>query len=511
MTKLLLAMRILRIRVVTRVIFGLGLVLLPRQTTAQDKFVKPSTSVLSISSEKGKNDTNSFALTVIELIEKVQNGHPLVNASRLESKLGKAYLLEKRGQFDPRFVMESSEKEAGTLPYYQRESYQLKVPTASPFQFESGYESGRGTYVNPELFTPSGGLSFAGVSVPVLKGLITDERRTALAKAKLFRNQSLEIQKIQLQDLSQSIWLDYVDWFIAHEIEKAYRLGESLSLERQVALRELFSAGGCNGMDTLENYIQLELFRTRAKEWNANTYKQRLQLSRHLWQIDLEKETWMPLNISDNVIPTATGLDFLDSLFMQTLSSSIDLQLLPDIRNIDWEIQQKALDLKLQKWNLLPKVDVKYQQLFKGIYGDYDLNMDRRFGIHISAPLFLRKERGAYQISRYTLDQKTQLFQFKRNETDLKIKALSQQGLVYRDVYVHLKNVENGYLKLFELEREKFDSGDGTIFLLNTRENRYLTARVKTIEQKSKYIHTLVDYLRETGKISFSIFGSDGI
>ena len=61
------------------------------------------------------------------------------------------------------------------------------------------------------------------------------------------------------------------------------------------------------------------------------------------------------------------------------------------------------------------------------------------------------------------------------------------------------------------MEREKFDSGDGTIFLLNTRENRYLNARIKTIEQKAKYIHTLVDYLRATGKISESIFGADGL
>jgi outer membrane protein TolC len=97
------------------------------------------------------------------------------------------------------------------------------------------------------------------------------------------------------------------------------------------------------------------------------------------------------------------------------------------------------------------------------------------------------------------------------NEADLKIRALYRQGLVYQDVYNHLKNVENGYLKLFELERQKFDSGDGTIFLLNTRENRYLNARIKTIEQKSKYIHTVLDYLRATGKISQSIFGTDGL
>lgn len=74
-----------------------------------------------------------------------------------------------------------------------------------------------------------------------------------------------------------------------------------------------------------------------------------------------------------------------------------------------------------------------------------------------------------------------------------------------------MKNVENGYLKLFELEREKFDFSDGAIFLLNTRENRYLNSRIKTIEPNSKYIHTPVDYLRETGKIPQNFFGPDGL
>ena len=485
--------------------------LLPYPGSGQTKIVANNSGVSPTSKEIKINDSSELELSILELIKYVQNGHPLVNASRFESELGKAALREKRGQFDPRFVVERIEKEAGQLPYYRRESFELQLHTASPIQLETGVESGRGSFVNPEMFTPQEGLSYAGITLPLLKGLITDERRTTLAKAKIFRNQSYEIQKIQLQDLSQTIWNDYVDWYIAHEQEKAYQLGTELSLDRQIALRQLFEAGGCNGMDTLENYIQLELFRTRAKEWNANTFKQKLQLSRHLWEYSQENESWKSVIIANNVSPTRMGLDFLDTLFGEVGRSTILIAGLPDIKNLDWDLQQKQLDLRLQKWNMLPKFDLDYQQLFTGRYGGYDIGSDRRFGFNVSAPLFLRKERGAYQVSKFTYLQKSQMFQFKVTEADLKIRALFQQGMVYRDVYNHLKNVENGYLKLFEMEREKFDSGDGTIFLLNTRENRYLNARIKTIEQKAKYIHTLVDYLRATGKISESIFGADGL
>jgi hypothetical protein len=233
----------------------------------------------------------------------------------------------------------------------------LELPTASPLQFETGFESGRGAFINPEAFTPPEGLSYAGVSIPLLKGLLTDERRTTLAKAKIFRTQSLEIQKIQLQDLSQTIWGDYVDWYIAHEQEKAYRLGMMLSLDRQIALRQLFEAGGCNGMDTLENYIQLELFRTRAKEWNANTYKQRLQLSRHLWEISGEEGSWKGVVIAENILPTSAGLDFLDSLFVQTAVESIVLGFLTDIKNIDLDTEEgyDPAGFKLQTREVMEK------------------------------------------------------------------------------------------------------------------------------------------------------------
>ena len=115
------------------------------------------------------------------------------------------------------------------------------------------------------------------------------------------------------------------------------------------------------------------------------------------------------------------------------------------------------------------------------------------------------------KIAEIKWQQESLKFQFKQNEAKLKIAALYQQGEIYKDVYEHLRNVESGYLRLFQLERNKFDSGDGTVFLLNTRENRYLNARVKTIEQKSKYLNTLIEYLRSTGDLSKIIFGQDGL
>jgi hypothetical protein len=56
------------------------------------------------------------------------------------------------------------------------------------------------------------------------------------------------------------------------------------------------------------------------------------------------------------------------------------------------------------------------------------------------------------------------------------------------------------------MEKEKFNNGDGTIFLLNTRELRFLDAQIKSIEQEKKYIKSIVEYLNATGEIQYSVF-----
>ncbi|MEC8693420.1 MAG: TolC family protein, partial [Bacteroidota bacterium] len=282
--------------------------------------------------ESKANTDTTRGLSIKEVIDMVHNNHPLVVSSRMESTRGKATLRKARGAFDPRFQIETEGKSQEYVNQfgnpgkftYEKEVAHLSLPTRSPIKFETGYESGRGNLVNSENYTLKGGLRYAGISMPVLKGLITDERRTTLAKSKLFKSQSIEIQKIQLLNLSEVVWKDYVLWLIAFQQRNAYATGAQLSLERQEALRELFKAGGCNGMDTLENYIQLELFRTREKEWRVNTTKQRLQLSRHLWDYNKNTNEWSALGISEDTEPSEDFFNYLDSLFQSDEPNKVD-------------------------------------------------------------------------------------------------------------------------------------------------------------------------------------------
>jgi hypothetical protein len=262
-------------------------------------------------------------------------------------------------------------------------------------------------------------------------------------------------------------------------------------------------------MDTLENHIQYQLFKASADLWFANTNKARLTLSRHLWAVDEINENGAylrPLIIDPKTVPTQTGLDYLDSLFKTDFSFNKNFTEIPDLNWYSFELSKKELDVKLKKQYLLPYANLKYQSLAGGDWNFSLSSSNQRFGIGVSSPLFLREARGTYQMSKIELTRSQMGFKFKAHELQTKIEAMQNQTNIYRSVFFQLKDIEQGYQKLYEMELEKFNSGDGTIFLLNTRENRYLTARIKTLEQKSKYFDSLINYLRITGLINQGLF-----
>lgn len=64
-----------------------------------------------------------------------------------------------------------------------------------------------------------------------------------------------------------------------------------------------------------------------------------------------------------------------------------------------------------------------------------------------------------------------------------------------------LNQVEKGYFQLYQMEIQKFNNGDGTIFILNSRETRYLESKIKTLEQYGKLMTSIVEFLTVNGRI----------
>ncbi|MBL7812135.1 MAG: TolC family protein [Bacteroidetes bacterium] len=444
---------------------------------------------------------DSLSLTLGRVLALVQDNHPVAKQASLLPEEAGAYLLKARGSFDPKLQFQQSNKYYNGSNYYEIKETGLKIPTWFGLELAAGWESAKGSSLNPEDKTPAEGLSYAGASLPLLRNLITDQRRTQLKQAKLMREGGNYAKNVVLNELAAEVIETYLQWYTAWREVKLYEQGLQLSQTRLQAIVSEFQAGGRAAVDTIETALQVQNFAVALKESRWYELKWRLMLSAHLWNGRGE-----PLEPEDNTIPAASGLDALDSLVAAFPDSVVISNLAeqhPEVVLRELGLQSLQLDYRLQRQNLLPDIQLKYQSLSNGWFNHastpgmmYD---NYRFGLHMGSSLFLRKERGEYKLSRLKLQGTTFKFGQKNRELTQKIKSQWQQERTLGSVYSSYDGIVSGYEALYNMEIQRFQAGDGTLFLLNTREQRLVESRQKQIGYYRKWKQSQSDYLQQSG------------
>ena len=447
--------------------------------------------ILSLSAQK--IDT-FYYLTIHDVLDNINKHHPITYSSFLQAQYAKANQQKASGNFDPFINYDIKQKSFDNKTYYQNQFLEVDFNTKSPITPIIGYENNSGDFINPESTTGNSGLSYVGFELSALRNLITDQRRTAFKQAKVFQVQSDIVQRQMIQNLHLNIWSQYISWYVFEEQKNILNSSIALSNDRQIAIRKLFSAGGCSGFDTLETSVQLNQFVTKQKEISIFSEKTKILFSAHLWNSVKNNRVidFTPMAIKSNILPSNKFFEILESKFI--------------LQNGNTDSQKSnslKLDIKLKQSYVLPKFDLKYQYLTTDLsqYSSTNLANNHRLGLSFSAPLYFRSSRGELKTAKLKLLENEFETTLKQREIDTKLLALKKQTLAYKEILDMLKNVETGYYKLYQMEIKKFESGDGTIFLLNSRETRYLEAKLKTIEQFGKYMISLTEYFRVLGTI----------
>ena len=124
-------------------------------------------------------------LSLEEFVSMVMTNHPIAQQSSLLDQQAQRVLQKAKGSFDPNLYSSYDQKQYNDVNYYQRFDGGIMIPTWYGITVKSGYERALGVYLNPEEILPEAGLWFAGISVPLARGLVIDQRRTALKQAKI--------------------------------------------------------------------------------------------------------------------------------------------------------------------------------------------------------------------------------------------------------------------------------------------------------------------------------------
>lgn len=426
-------------------------------------------------------------LSVSELVHVVRRFHPVALQATNNIEQAKANLLSARGLFDPLLEVAAAEKMFDGKQYYRYTQPQIAIPTWYGIELYAGAEYLSGTRLNPE--ETAGRTSFAGVRVPLLNGLLLDKRRAALQQARLLTEQSEAEQQIALNDLLRDAANTYWSWVQQQLLKTTIDQLVTVNEARLNLVKTAYRLGERPAVDTTEALAQLQSFLALQQEQNAAVQNAALELSLFLWN---EKRELYLLPTDVHPATATTVMPATDSLIALALASH------PQLQQYQLKISGLVIEQRLKFQGLLPKLDVKYNQLGRG-YNVLKtatapaLQNNYRYGVSFSMPLRLSEGRGAYRAAKLKL-QNAELEQAQKIASiQTKIKTIANKvNALQMQLSIQQKATQN-YATLQRAEEQRFFAGESSLFLINSRETKVLEARQKLIELETKYQQAVVD------------------
>ena len=439
--------------------------------------------LVSFSSALAQSPEN--VLTYEDFNAIVSQHHPMAVQAELIRKKGDATVQMARGGFDPKVGTDISQKYFKGDQYYSLIDAGLKVPTWFGIEAYAGYEQNGGSFLNPENSTSGGGLVYAGLSLPVGRGLFIDERRAELRRAQIYQKSTAVEQRLMMNELLYKAGKSYWNWFEKYQVLQVYREALGLAEFRFNAVKQQAALGDKPSIDTLEAGIQVQNRQLALQQAQLEFQNATAMLGIYLWQngqIPLElEETTTPVDRTTVQLRTTQGLmlDRMDSLVAYH----------PYLQQYRFKIDQLKIDKRLKIENLKPQLDLKYNALNQVVgnnpFTDLSIN-NYNWGLQFSMPIPLRKERGALKLTKLKIQDAELDVVDTQAQIGYKITTAVNEWNTTREQTALYQRTVNDYLGLLEGEREKFNAGESSLFMVNSRELGYINAQIKYLELLTK-------------------------
>ena len=440
-------------------------------------------------------------LSLKSFLSIVKNYHPVAKQAVIVVQKADASLLSQRGAFDPVISGGGADKTFDGINYYRSNSAQLSIPTWYGIEVQTGIEYLGGNRINPE--ETSGKTSFAGISIPLAKNLLMDKRRAALKQAKIMQQASDAERKIMLNDLLLDATETYWQWVQAYLNFKTYEEVIRVNRQRYNLVKAAYRNGDRPAIDTTEALTQLQQFEYQQNEALLMWQNAGVQLSGYLWKQNNE-----PYVLPEQVFPQEKMHDLYQAVIFPEQEQLIEAAKKnhPELAVYNFKLNALVVERKLKFQELLPKIDLKYNQLGKG----YDLastatktlfDNNYRYGISFSMPLRLSSGRGEYKMAKLKITE-TQLQQ-NQKQTDVinKVRKYYNQLVNYQSQVSLLQRTYAGVLQLQKGEETRFFNGESSLFLVNSRENKTQETMLKLIEATVKLNKTALGLQWASGQL----------
>ena len=428
-------------------------------------------------------------VTLEAFFAQIMQHHPVARQAALLPEQARQEIRMARGSFDPNLSSSYYAKEFGERAYFSLWDNLLKVPVWYGTDLKLGYERNEGGFLNPEDATPSNGLSYIGITVPLGQGWLIDERRSILRQAQLLPTLAQADQLKLLNKLLLQAAKDYLDWYYHYQRQQLFTEGISLATVRLQAVRERVKQGDLAAIDTVEAAMEVQNREVQRLQAAVDAQNYRLIVSNYLW-----RENDQPAELTPQAIPALTPaeLSVLPASQLPALLQAAQTNH-PDLVKLEAKQQQLAIERRFAADKLKPKLNLDYNLLEKGrgfngeTFTRPHLETNYKIGVKFSYPLFLRQERGKLQTTRLKQEQ-NRLEQQQTTREVLtgvqtaynELQALETQLRLQEQLVASAQVLQQG-------EQARFEGGESSLFMINSREQSLLSQQVKLYELRTKY------------------------
>jgi outer membrane protein len=438
------------------------------------------------------SDTTALPTLTLEAVwQQVEANHPELAQAVLKQRIAQANLLEKQGAFDPSLTAD---------PFYQRYNSSSKrgtegegfgASTAAEMLTRYGAKVSVGAAWNrndvksPASATGNAGTYSVGLDIPLLRGARINEKALAEKAAAIkIPLTGADVQAKRLELLTKAS-KGYWDWWAAHQKTLVGQEVLTLAQQRRAQVVALARAGDVPTIDIAETDLAIQQRQGALAGYQQEAAAAGLELARYLW-VSPDKAADPP---QASQVPTLATVPTLpdEAELAQQMTQAIEG--LPQFAQLRFQKELVALDKALAENLRLPGLNVYVKP---GIdIGKQSVGPVLTAGISLFVPLRNRTAEGKLAAARWSL---AQLDSVGTQQVQTLVVGVGQAMVAARQALAQWEAArqEVAFAQTLESgERQRYQLGDSTLFLLNTREQASATARLKVIEAEKNYRSSL--------------------
>ena len=427
-------------------------------------------------------------LNLEQLILLVKKYHPVVKQMELQIQRSAADIQIAKSAFEPDISNYHTIKTFDGTNYYTSNSFKVNVPAWYGVEFNMGLESLKGNNYDPS--NTSGQSSYIGMTIPLIKNLVLDKRRASLQQAKVFNTLSEVERDATINNLLMEAIREYWNWVNTYQVLKIMENAVIVNQQRFEWVKKSYALGERPAIDTIEALTQLRSFEYLRNQYFTDFQNAALLLSLYLWTEDEE-----PYVLPESIIPESNEIEVKEDVNLEVLLTTA-IQQHPELRAYELKLDILEIDRKLKIQDVLPKLDFSYNQLGKGfnlantlVEGPiFDNNF--RYGLKLEIPLLFMEGRANLEKAKLKIEETVLAQTQKDAQISTKIKSYYNEVINLKNQIDLQKSIYQNYLQLVKAEEMRYQNGESSLFLINSRETKALESKEKLIDLQTKYMKT---------------------